>query len=155
MIKTYKVHKRSVLSIGLETDKIVSAGEDNRLVLHDLRQDKTALSTVCLPQLPNCPKIYPKSISYAKTNASNTLPYFYVGDIRGNLYLINLPLFKIERCYPLIHSKAIQGVFHTIGSVYTCSSDGMLIVHEPSEELGIVKRIHLDKVELPKVNYFL
>lgn len=66
---------------------------------------------------------------------------------------MDLNSFKIKRTYAGIHSKAVQGVFHTLGSVYTCSSDGMLIVHDPSAELGIVKKIALEKVELPKVSY--
>jgi WD40 repeat protein len=150
-VKTYKAHKRSVLSLGLENNKIVSAGEDNRIVLHDLRMDKLTAGLITLPQ-SGPQKTYPKSISYAKT--SNSLPYFYIGDIRGNLYLINSH-FKIEKIYPKIHSQAIQAVFHTICSVYSCSSDGKLIIHEPSEELGIVKQISMEKVELTKVEMFL
>jgi WD40 repeat protein len=154
-IHEYKKHQKSVLSIGIEQNKIISISEDNRIISYDMRSNKV-IHKLVLDQPVNqpSPKTYPKSCSFAKTG-NYCLNQFYVGDIRGGLYLINSDSFKIVKKYENLHQKSVQSVFHTLGAVYTCSADGSLIIHEPNLELRQIHKIQLEKTELPKVLFTL
>jgi len=76
---------------------------------------------------------------------------FYIGDNTGGLHLIDSTEFDIVKSYKIGHSRTVQGVFHGLGSVFTCSRDGNMKIFEPSSGLKELASFEIG-CELPQVH---
>ncbi|ODM95344.1 F-box/WD repeat-containing protein 9 [Orchesella cincta] len=146
-IHVYSPHTKSILSVGLDSNYVISCGEDGSCVKHDLRSK----STVSSFKLPKSEKpVYPTCMSFRETTIN--LPYFYVGDNVGGVHLVDLLKFEIVRSSKL-HNAPVRGVFHNLGSVVSCSKDGKLQIRDPSLALNEIGSVDVgDKIDLPCVH---
>ncbi|CAL8108532.1 unnamed protein product [Orchesella dallaii] len=146
-VHVYSPHTRSVLSVGLDCNYVISCGEDGVCVKHDIR----TRSTVNSFKLERGDKpVYPTCMSFRETTIN--LPYFYIGDNVGGIHLVDLLKFEIVRSYKL-HNAPVRGVFHNMGSVVSCSKDGKLQIRDPTLSLNEISTVDVgDNLDLPSVH---
>jgi len=99
-------------------------------------------------QLPD--SAYPTCHSFKR---DDPLPHFYIGDKLGKLHLVDSNKFELVKTYEAGHQKAVQGVFHTLGSVLTCSKDGTMKILEPSLGLNELASYKVESAELTGASY--
>jgi WD40 repeat protein len=143
-LTSYTVHKKCVLALGMDDTRIISCSEDGKTILYDIRAQK-AVKTISLSN-----GAYPTCLSFRREAPA---PLFYIGDRSGQIHLVNSDLFEIVQTYDIGHKQIVQGVFHSLGSVMTCSKDGHMKVMEPSLGLQELASLKID-AELPGVHSF-
>jgi len=139
-ITWYTAHKKPVLALGMDENRVVTCGEDGKIILYDLRAKKVHKEIV-LEHFPTC-------LSFRK---EDPVGLFYVGDKCGNVHLLDSEKFEVVQSYQVGHKRTVQGVFHSLGSVFTCSRDGLLKIFEPSNGLKEIRSISVE-AELPAVH---
>ncbi|XP_046353585.1 F-box/WD repeat-containing protein 9-like [Haliotis rufescens] len=131
--KTY--HRKPVLCVAVDDQFIITGSEDKTICIYDRRADKNykrlELDT------------YPLDMSYG----NNQLWY---GDKQGFLHLMDTAngAFDLVEKYDVGHKGKLTGVVHTLGAVYTSSTDHTIKVLEPSRNPGVIATLtsHLDGV---------
>uniref|UniRef100_A0A8V5GZT8 Uncharacterized protein n=1 Tax=Melopsittacus undulatus TaxID=13146 RepID=A0A8V5GZT8_MELUD len=117
---SYRPHSSAVLALVADEELILSGSEDKTLVVYDRRMAKV-LQRIQL-------ETYLLSMSY---NGAE----LWAGDNRGRVYVFGARsgTFHPIQYYDVGHRLQITGLWHSLGSLYTTSTDRSLRVHVPTD----------------------
>uniref|UniRef100_A0A8D0DKX4 F-box/WD repeat-containing protein 9 n=1 Tax=Salvator merianae TaxID=96440 RepID=A0A8D0DKX4_SALMN len=125
LVKSRKLHSSAVLSLAADERFIISGSEDRTLVCFDRR----ANSVLQRLQLDS----YLPSMSYRGSQ-------LWAGDNRGLLYVFENKggCFQHIRYFDVGHRSQITGIQHSMGALYTTSTDKTLRIHVPTDPPKII-----------------
>ncbi|XP_025914094.1 F-box/WD repeat-containing protein 9, partial [Apteryx rowi] len=120
LVRSHKPHASAVLSLAADDRLIISGSEDRTLVVFDRRAD----SILQRLQLEN----YLLSMSYQGTQ-------LWAGDNQGRVYVFENGAgnFQPVRYFNVGHRSQITGLWRSLGSLYTTSTDRTLRIHIPTD----------------------
>ncbi|XP_029440980.1 F-box/WD repeat-containing protein 9 [Rhinatrema bivittatum] len=120
LVKSRKVHSSAVLSLLADDHYILSGSEDRTLVVFDRRYN----SVFQRLQLDS----YLLSMSYEK-------PQLWAGDNQGLIHVFENRngSFQSIRCFDVGHRSQITGLRHSLGALYTTSTDRTIKIHIPTD----------------------
>ncbi|XP_060096643.1 F-box/WD repeat-containing protein 9 [Heteronotia binoei] len=130
LVKSRKLHSSAVLSLVADERFIISGSEDRTLVCFDRR----ANSVLQRLQLDS----YLLTMSYQGCQ-------LWAGDNYGRLYVFQNRggSFQHIRYFDVGHRSQITGVQHSLGTLYTASTDKTLRIHVPTDPpKAICSRTH-------------
>ncbi|XP_053156118.1 F-box/WD repeat-containing protein 9 isoform X2 [Hemicordylus capensis] len=125
LVKSRKLHSSAVLSLAADEHFIISGSEDRTLVCFD-RRTNSVLQRLQLDS-------YLLSMSYkgAQLWAGDNLGLLYVFENRGGR-------FQNIRYFDVGHRSQMTGVQHSLGALYTTSTDKTLRIHVPTDPPKVI-----------------
>ncbi|XP_013867951.1 F-box/WD repeat-containing protein 9 [Austrofundulus limnaeus] len=118
LIKSLRLHGNAVLCLAADDKYIISGSHDCTVAVYDRRAGKRLKKT----QL----RSYLLSMSYSGSEV-------WAGDNRGLLHSFSMQAgsLKLLSQFDVGHTALVTGIHRSLGSLYSCSSDGTVKVHIP------------------------
>ncbi|XP_028909221.1 F-box/WD repeat-containing protein 9 isoform X2 [Ornithorhynchus anatinus] len=120
LVKSRKLHSSAVLALLADDRHIISGSEDRTLVVFD-RRTNSVLQRLQLESYLLC-------MSYQG-------PQLWAGDNQGLLYVFEncAGHFQHIRSFDVGHRSQITGIQHTLGALYTTSTDKTIRIQVPTD----------------------
>ncbi|XP_042200658.1 F-box/WD repeat-containing protein 9 [Callorhinchus milii] len=120
VITSRKLHNNAVLCLAADERYLISGSEDRTMVVFDRRANRV------LQRLQLDSYLFTVSYRGAEVWAGDKWGLVHVFDQRGGL-------FQHVKCYNVGHRSQLTGIKHSVGTLYTSSTDKTIKIHVPTD----------------------
>ncbi|KAL3869197.1 hypothetical protein ACJMK2_041907 [Sinanodonta woodiana] len=137
-IKRY--HKQPILCIAADKNYVITGSEDKTICVFDRRTGSLQ------KRLEVDSFVMDLSFGYGQ---------LWFGDKEGKIHLLDASkgLFDKIETYDVGHTEKVTGIQHTLGGIFTCSTDGNIKILEPSLDPGVVRTLSVHSGPLCDICY--